>query len=75
MKNWVNNELRRMREFGDITKRNKMDTGMQNAYISTHTKDDFSNVRPSQEHSKTVDKYNPSVKESINRINQLISKL
>lgn len=75
MKNWVNNELRKMREFSKLTNRNKMDTGMSNSFISTHTKDDFTNVRPSQEHSKTVDKYNPSVKESINKINKLITKL
>ena len=75
MKNWVNDELRKMREFGDLTKRNKKDTGMQNAYIKPHEKKDFTNVRPSQEHLKTVDKYNPSVNESVKRINELISKI
>jgi hypothetical protein len=75
MKNWVNDELRKMREFGDLTKRNKKDTGMQNSYIKPHEKKDFTNVRPSQEHSKTVDKYNAAVTESLKRINELISKL
>lgn len=75
MKNWVNNELRRMREFGHMTKRNKMDTGMQNAFIDSHEKNDFTNVRPSQEHSKTIDKYNLEVTESLKRINELISKI
>lgn len=75
MKNWVNNELRRMREFGKMTKRNKMDTGMQNAFLDPHQKKDFTNVRPSQEHSKTVDKYNAAVTESLRRINELISKI
>lgn len=75
MKNWVNNELRRMREYGKMTKRNKMNTGMQNAFIDPHEKKDFTNVRPSKEHSKTVDKYNVAVTESLRRINELISKI
>jgi hypothetical protein len=75
MKNWVDNELRRMREFGKMTKTNKMNTGMQNAFIKPHEKKNFNNIRPSQEHSKTIDKYNPSVNESLRRINELISKI
>jgi hypothetical protein len=75
MKNWVDNELRRMREFGKMTKNNKMETGMQNAFLSPHEKKDFTNVRTSQEHSKTVGKYNASVTESLRRINEIISKI
>lgn len=75
MKNWVNDELRKLREFGHLTKRNKMDAGMQNQFIKPHEKKDFNNVRPSQEHSKTVDKYTPPVTESLRRINELISKI
>jgi len=75
MKNWVNNELRKMREYGKMTKRNKMDTGMQNAFLDPHEKKDFTNVRPSKEHSKTIDKYNVAVTESLRRINELISKI
>lgn len=75
MKNWVNDELRKMREFGDLSNRNKMDAGMQNQYIKPHEKKDFTNVRPSQEHSKTVDKYNAQVTESLRRIKDLISKI
>ena len=75
MKNWVNDELRKMREYGHLTKRNKMDTGMQNSFIEPHQKKDFTNVRPSKEHSKTVDKYNAAVTESLKRINEIISKL
>ena len=75
MKNWVNNELRRMREFIKTTKTNKMNAGMMNQFIDPHEKKDFTNVRTSQEHSKTVDKYNPSVNESVKRINELISKI
>jgi hypothetical protein len=52
-----------------------MDAGMQNQYIKPHEKKDFTNVRPSQEHSKTVDKYNAQVTESLRRIKDLISKI
>ena len=75
MKNWVNDILRKMRQGLDLTKRNKADTGMQNQYIKPHEKKDFTNVSPSQEHSKTIDKYKSAVTESLMRINELISKL
>jgi len=75
IKNWVNDELRKMREYVKNTKTNKMNAGMMNQFIDPHEKKDFTNVRPSQEHSKTVDKYNPSVNESIKRINELITKI
>ncbi len=75
IKNWVNDELRKMREYVKNTKTNKMNAGMMNQFIDPHEKKDFTNVRPSQEHSRTVDKYNPSVNESVKRINELISKI
>lgn len=75
IKNWVNDELRKMRDYVKNTKNNKMNTGMMNQFIDPHEKKDFTNVRPSQEHSKTIDKYNPSVNESVKRINELISKI
>jgi hypothetical protein len=75
IKNWVNDELRKMREFEYLTNKNKMDTGMQNQFIDTHTKDGLDSVRPSKEHSRTVDKYNAAVTESLKRINEIISKI
>ena len=75
MKNWVNNELRKMREFGHLTKRNKMDSGMQNSFLDPHEKKDFTNVRPSKKHQSTIEKYDVAVTESLKRINELISKL
>jgi hypothetical protein len=75
IKNWVNNELRRMREYIKTTKTNKMNVGMMNQFLDPHEKKDFTNVRPSQEHSKTVDKYNAAVTESLKRINEIISKI
>jgi hypothetical protein len=75
MKNWVDNELRKMRDYNKMTKTNKMNTGMMNQFIKPHEKKDFTNVRPSQEHTSTVDRYNAAVTESLKRINELISKL
>ena len=75
IKNWVNDELRKMRDYVKNTKTNKMNAGMMNQFIDPHEKKDFTNVRTSQEHSRTVDKYNPSVNESVKRINELISKI
>ena len=73
IKNWVDSELRKMRDY--IKNTNKMNACMMNQFIYPHEKKDFTNVRTSQEHSRTVDKYNPSVNESVKRINELISKI
>ena len=75
IKNWVNDELRKMREFGYLTKKHKMDAGMQNAFIKPHEKKNFTNVRKSQEHSKTVERYTEAVTESLRRINEIMLKL
>lgn len=75
MKNWVENQLRRMREGIHMTKRNKMDTGMENQFNKTHQKNDFIDVRKSKEHKNTLAKYDVEVTESLKRINQLISKI
>jgi hypothetical protein len=75
MKNWVENELRKMRDYGKMTKRNKMNVGMQNQFLKPHEKKNFDNVRPSQEHTSTVNKYNAAVTENLKRINEIISKL
>lgn len=75
MKNWVNDQLRRMRDGIHITKRNRMDTGMQNQFIKPHEKKDFTNVRKSQEHKGTLGKYDVQVTEALRRINEIISKI
>ena len=75
MKNWVENELRKMRDYEKMTKTNKMNAGMQNQFLKPHEKKNFNNVRPSQEHTSTVYRYNTAVTESLKRINELISKL
>jgi hypothetical protein len=52
-----------------------MDAGMQNTFINPHEKKDFTNVRKSQEHSKTVERYTEAVTESLKRINEIMLKL
>lgn len=75
MKNWVNNELRKMRDYTKMTKKNKMDAGMMNQFIKPHEKKNFNNVRPSQQHSSTMGRFNEEVTENLRRINEIMSKL
>ena len=46
---------------------------MQNQHIQSHEKD-FTNVRPSQTHKSTLQKYDTAVTESLKRINNLMNK-
>jgi len=64
-----------MRETLTVTKDNKKETGMTNQFIKPHEKKDFTNVRPSQKHASTMQKYDAAVTESLKRINEIISKL
>lgn len=75
MRNWVNDELRKMRDYIKNNKQNKMDAGMQNQFIKPHEKKDFTNVRPSQKHKSTLQKYDTAVTESLRRINEIMSKI
>ncbi len=75
MKNWVDYQLDSMRRNPQMTKKNKMETGMMNQFIKPHQKKDFTNVRPSKKHLSTVQKYDAAVTESLKRINELISKI
>ena len=76
MKNWVNNELRKMRDYTKMTKKNKMDAGMMNQFLKPHEKKNFNNVRPSQRHSSsTITSFSESVNESVERINEIMRKL
>ena len=75
MKNWVNYELDFMRRNPEAVKKNKMETGMQNQFIKPHEKKYFTNVRPSQKHLSTIEKYDVAVTESLKKINDLISKI
>ena len=74
MKNWVENQLRRMREGINMTKRNKMDTGMENQFIDSHEKKNFMDLRKSKEHQSTLAKYDVAVTEALKRINEIMIK-
>lgn len=75
MRNWVNDELRKMREFIENNKHNKSEYGgMANQFIKPHEKTG-GEVRPSQRHKSTLQKYDTAVVESLKRINELISKI
>jgi hypothetical protein len=71
MKGWVDGALRFLRDPNYATKHNKAETGMENQHIQTHEKD-YTNVRPSQKHKSTLQKYDTAVTESLKRINQLM---
>ena len=76
MKNWVNNELRKMRDYTKMTKKNKMDAGMMNQFLKPHEKKNFNNVRQSQRHSSSpITSFTESVNESVERINEIMRKL
>ena len=77
MKNWVNQQLQSMRSNIHTTKKNKSEAGMENQFISSHSKDNIKNLnRPSKSHSKNdmID-YDVAVTESLRRINDLIKKI
>jgi hypothetical protein len=73
MKVWIDNQLSQMRNSISTTKQNKMNVGMENQFNDTHEKT-FGNVRKSQEHKSTTQKYNSAVTESLKRINKLMLK-
>ena len=73
MKVWIDNQLSQMRNSISTTKQNKMNVGMENQFNDTHEKT-FGNVRKSQEHKSTTQKYNSAVTESLKRINELMLK-
>lgn len=75
MKSWVDNTLKQMRTNPKMTKRNKMETGMENQFLKNHEKKDFIDVRKSSQHKDTLHKYDVAVTEALKRINQIISKI
>lgn len=74
MRNWVNDQLRQMRDSLENLKTNKMNVGMDNQFIQNHQKDSI-DYRPSKRHKGTLQKYDTAVTESLRRINELISKI
>jgi hypothetical protein len=73
MKGWTEGALRFLRDSIYNTKHNKSETGMENQHIQNHEKD-YTNVRPSQKHKSTLQKYDSAVTESLKRINYLMNR-
>lgn len=73
MKGWVDGALSFLRNSVYMTKHNKSETGMENQHIKNHEKD-YTNVRPSQKHKSTLQKYDTAVTESLKRINNLMNR-
>ena len=74
MKTWCNHVLDHWRLTLDIGKRAKSGSGMENEYIKYHTKDGVV-VSPNKRHEKGINKYDTSVTEQINQINQIMKTL
>lgn len=82
--NWVNQTLSSDRTSIDMSKKSKKESGQSNAYLSSHSK--RNDIRPSERHRKTSEKYdtwddNSSLRleqrviEELKIINNLIKKL
>ncbi len=70
---WVNQSLNSDRSSIDLTKRNKMETGMENAYLQSHEKNNINDLnRPTKQHSSEISGL--KVVESLQRINEIILK-
>ena len=55
-------------------KRDASDSGMQNQYLSSHSKNDPRNITD-KPHSKLYENYNQEVVNSLKRINEIMKKL
>jgi hypothetical protein len=74
MLNWVNQTLNSDRDSLELSKNAKSESGVSNAHINTHKKDNINNMnRPSKSHHA----HNTDMKitESLKRINEIISKI
>lgn len=75
VKNWVNQKLKSLRDDVELGKEIKSIV-LPNQYIKSHDKGDIRNMnRPSKQHSRSVEKYDIAVTESLKRINDLIKKI
>ena len=74
MKNWCGEVLRVWRENDKGGKKTKMNAGMQNQFIDSHTKDNLIK-NPLDSHSTTLSSIDPRVNEEVNIINKLIQKI
>ena len=73
-KGWLSQTLNSDKDRIHNSKKIKSDTGMANQHIKSHEKKN-ANVRVSQRHEKTINKYDTSVLESLQRINDILKKI
>lgn len=72
--NWLKHTLSSNRNSLEVTKRTKSETGMPNAYIKPHEKQNLNTTnRPTKSHNNFSSEL--KINESLKRINEIISKI
>lgn len=71
---WINQNLGSDRGSVKRQKRDASDSGMQNQYLSAHSKNDPRNIT-NKSHSKLYENFNKEVVDSLKRINEIMKKL
>ena len=75
VKNWVNDTLNSKRDDVELGKEVKSEV-LPNQYNQEHDKDNMTDMnRSSKNHDTTTNQYTPSIREDLNRINDLIKKI
>ena len=73
-KSWLDLTLTSDKDRVHGSKEIRKNGGMENQFIKPHEKKEV-NVRPSQRHEKSINKYDSSVIESLQRINEIMKKI
>ena len=71
MNKWCNHVLDPWRGTLKHGKSVKSDSGMENEFISNHSKDGLPVVNPHDKHEKSINQYDTSITEEIKKINDL----
>jgi hypothetical protein len=75
VKNWVNDTLNSKRDSVENGKETKSEV-LPNQYNQEHEKNDMTTMnRSSKSHDTMTNQYTPSIREDLNRINDLIKKI
>lgn len=69
---WVKNTLSTKRDNVTTSKRAKMKSGQENAFISTHEKRDRNSIRPSERHRKSSERHSTSTDNSFLKLEQKV---
>ena len=70
--NWVSNTLSTNRDNSTTSKRAKMKSGQENAFINTHEKRDKNSIRPSERHRKSSERHSSSTDNSFLKLEQRV---